>query len=1028
MSEPRIISPLLDGFKLGAPICEHHGITCCPAVRENSNKKYIVKIISVPASQSQLDALLLAGAYKDPADAMEYFRKKGESILEEAEHLKMLSKLEGFLPYDGWQMEPITRHRLGYEIYLVGSYKRSLAKYMAKTALTHLEAVNLGLDLCSALSVCRQSGYIYVDLKPSNIYVSEKKEYRIGDIGFLSLDSLRYASLPEQYYSPYVAPELLDPMTAMNLSADTYAVGMILYQIYNDGQLPFRGNAPEQPLSSPLHADYELSEIIMKAISPDPGQRWLDPKDLGKALASYMQRNSVNDIPITPFIPLDVEPEQIAPVEKKQKRKKAKAVQKEPVREELSDVAVSEDPEPVAASEISSTEALSEENSESAAGDAEISPEVLPEAEPEILAEPEVTSEEELPEESAKEQEPVPVEEESHQEIPEPMPAAADAISEDNTTDDIPQLSEDVARIINKADDLIAYQIPEEVIYPSEPEEDPFAFARDDADEIDDALYQDPQTEDEPEQATPEKKKKTKHFADQTRAKKFRRFLGGLLGTVLLATTCVCGYWFYQNIYLQPVDGMTVTGGQDQITVLIDTSVDESGLVIHCTDAKGNRVTESVKGGKVTFLNLEPSTVYTIEAEISGFHKLVGQTTETFKTESSTQILTFDAIAGSEDGSVKLAFTVEGGEPDFWNILYSADGEEEKCETITSHSTMITGLTVGKVYTFTLDGGKDFDLSGNKQLQYMASKLILAEKITASADDSSDITVQWKTPGDVVVDHWYVRWYDGYGFEDEVTVTDNQVMINGLDPEVSYKLEITASGMTQPARFDLTENPVKISSFTADDSKKTKLHVTWKYDGNEPDGGWILVYTIDGSGSQVVECAKAEADIMPLIPGATYNFTIQTADGRTVFNDTYTHTTVSAETFTDNAVKIEDLTIGLLNTPAEEVWICDELPEDIYTDTFAPGDSASIAIRSASTFYLPGYETKVLYVFRNSYGNVLPELISEETYYWKNIWTAGNPQNGELNIPKLPSAPGDYVLQLFFNGKTVVELDFHIAE
>ena len=182
MSDPNNISPLLDGFKLGAPICEHNGIVCRPAIRENSNKKYIVKIISVPATQSQLDALLLAGAYKDPADAMEYFRKKGERILDEAEHLKVLSKVEGFLPYDGWQMEPITRHRLGYEIYLVGSYKRSLEKYMAKTALTHLEAVNLGLDLCSALSVCRQSGYIYVDLKPSNIYVSEKCNRAMGII------------------------------------------------------------------------------------------------------------------------------------------------------------------------------------------------------------------------------------------------------------------------------------------------------------------------------------------------------------------------------------------------------------------------------------------------------------------------------------------------------------------------------------------------------------------------------------------------------------------------------------------------------------------------------------------------------------------------------------------------------------------------------------------------------------------------------------------------------------------------------
>ena len=74
MSEPKLISPLLDGFAMGNPVSGHDGIRCCPAIKENTDKKYIVKIISIPASQAQMDALLLAGAYRDPADAMEYFR------------------------------------------------------------------------------------------------------------------------------------------------------------------------------------------------------------------------------------------------------------------------------------------------------------------------------------------------------------------------------------------------------------------------------------------------------------------------------------------------------------------------------------------------------------------------------------------------------------------------------------------------------------------------------------------------------------------------------------------------------------------------------------------------------------------------------------------------------------------------------------------------------------------------------------------------------------------------------------------
>lgn len=115
MSEPTLISPLLDGFTMGQPISEHDGVSCCPAIKEDTDKKYIVKIITIPATQTQMDALLLAGAYKDPADAMEYYRMVGEDVQKEAELLKQLSQQEGFLPYEGWQMAPITRKRLGYQ-------------------------------------------------------------------------------------------------------------------------------------------------------------------------------------------------------------------------------------------------------------------------------------------------------------------------------------------------------------------------------------------------------------------------------------------------------------------------------------------------------------------------------------------------------------------------------------------------------------------------------------------------------------------------------------------------------------------------------------------------------------------------------------------------------------------------------------------------------------------------------------------------------------------------------------------------
>ena len=187
MSDIKLVSPLLDGYVMGDPMSSHDGVRCCPAMKENSDEKYIIKIISVPASQKQLDALLLTGAYKDAAAAMEYFKELSDGVVKEAETLQQLAKLEGFLPYDGWQVVPMEDNKLGYNVYLVSSYKQSLEKFLRRNPMTHLGTVNLGLDLCAALAICRRAGYMYVDLKPSNIYLTGEREYRIGDLGFVNL-------------------------------------------------------------------------------------------------------------------------------------------------------------------------------------------------------------------------------------------------------------------------------------------------------------------------------------------------------------------------------------------------------------------------------------------------------------------------------------------------------------------------------------------------------------------------------------------------------------------------------------------------------------------------------------------------------------------------------------------------------------------------------------------------------------------------------------------------------------------------
>ena len=165
-------------------------------MEKGTDDKYIVKIISIPASQVQLDALLLSGAYENEAAAQTYFKELTDGVIEEAQILQRLSQLEGYLSFTDWQVVE-NADQTGFDVYLLSPYKRSLETHFKRNPMTHLGAINLGLDLCAALTACRRSGYLYVDLKPGNVYLSDDQEFRIGDLGFMNLDSLIFLFMAE---------------------------------------------------------------------------------------------------------------------------------------------------------------------------------------------------------------------------------------------------------------------------------------------------------------------------------------------------------------------------------------------------------------------------------------------------------------------------------------------------------------------------------------------------------------------------------------------------------------------------------------------------------------------------------------------------------------------------------------------------------------------------------------------------------------------------------------------------------------
>lgn len=922
MSDPKLISPLLDGFAMGDPISDHGGVRCCPAMREDTGERYIVKIVSIPASQVQLDALLLSGAYENEFQADAYFKDLAAAVEKESLLLSKLSTLEGFVPYQGVQTVKMD-DGVGYEIYLLAPYRRTLDVQMKDEPLTQLAAVNLGLDMCAALAVSRRAGLLYADLKPSNIYRTETHGYCLGDLGFIPLSSLKYASLPDKYRSAYTAPEISDAYAALNDRLDIYALGLTLYQVYNNGELPNWDDDPDAPLPSPMYADYEMASIILKACAVDPKDRWADPAQMGQELVNYMQRNGVDDVPIVPL--------PVAPIEE------------------------TEGPE---------EDFLSEEEN-----DAELAAllAMIPEEEP--------PEDMELPEEVA---------------------------------DETGEPAEDMAEIMAQADDLIEHELPEPVVVP-EPIDVPIPAPIVDELEVLEELEEEPIPEEapaeEPQEATEEEPEEGAASMGYQEPKKdpMRRLIGWGIVALILVISCFGAFHFYDHYYLQTVDALAIQGDQDDLTISITADMDHSLLTVICTDTYGNTLRAPVVDGKAYFSGLTPDSHYQIRLEVSGLHKLTGQTTGTYTTGKETKILNFSAVTGSLDGSVDLSFTVMGPAPEKWSIEYFADGIEPQTVETENTALTVTGLTIGKAYTFRIVPQDGIHFSQEYQIKHTVQKVVIAQDLKPVAYGDGKLTITWNAPVGMGGIDWILRCSDGAGQDIKAETTDTTFTFSGLDPMKDYTVTVQASGMSQSQSIQISAGSVTVTGYDVTVTDALTLQITWPFDGPAPTEGWILTYTVSGGETIEVVCSTNTATLAA-IPGASYHFLVHAAGDVTCFaqpGDYVFQPTAFSYTNGETVFTASDFVLKLHDADGKEM------------ETFIPGGNARVILSLADVKNSFAQTEDSFTVVSITHVGDMVTTSQPDSQKWDGLTSTAQQQ---LTILVLPEEAGTYSVDIYVNG------------
>ena len=574
MADAKTVSPLLDDFSLGSPFSSHNGIICCPAIHAVTKEKFILKQVSVPESQTQVNAMLLTGACADQTAAQSYYEDVTHGLEEEIRLLERLAQTRGFAPFYSHQSTPKANGEVGMDLWVLSPYRTTLSAYARRNAMTHLNAVNLGIDLCAALTLSRKAGYLYQNLKPDNIFVTSQRQFQLGDFGFLPLEDLPYATFPAKYRGPFAAPELFDDFGEMNATIDLYALGMVLYLVYNGGQGPFAESQEGaearrlkgEALPPPAYADYEMAAIILKAAAFRPEDRWQSPEAMGQALVSYMQRNPVNDsviaAPIVTAPTLDAEAAALDA--------RAEAAQPEPEPEPSVEAPGSE-PEPQPA------------------------PSPVPEPQPEPMEpadappSPEV---QEAPE--APVQEEPPVQEEAPDETL-PQEKDQDPEAEVEVTD--PELAEILSRAQVLLDSSAGEAPASTPAVPAQPEQTPA-----------------PTEQVSPPQEAPEAPAEQTQEAGEPAPRRSVKGLIIFLSVLLvLAALAVGAYYYYIRYYCVPIQQLEVVNGTlDSFQIRLATDADPSLLHLTCQDTYGNTYEAPLSDGTATFTGLSPNTQYTV--------------------------------------------------------------------------------------------------------------------------------------------------------------------------------------------------------------------------------------------------------------------------------------------------------------------------------------------------------------------------------------------------------------------------------
>jgi serine/threonine-protein kinase len=152
-----------------------------------------------------------------------------------------------------------------------------------KGALDLGTALDYTCQIANAVEHAHKQGVIHRDLRPANVFVTEKGVLKVGDFGTSRFLEIAAHGTTVIGSPPYMAPEQFEGRAVF--ASDLYSLGVTMYQMLT-GVLPYdtptpadldrlrRGELVVPPRQKQPHIPAVIDRIVMHALAPEVGARY----------------------------------------------------------------------------------------------------------------------------------------------------------------------------------------------------------------------------------------------------------------------------------------------------------------------------------------------------------------------------------------------------------------------------------------------------------------------------------------------------------------------------------------------------------------------------------------------------------------------------------------------------------------------------------------------------------------------------------------------------------------------------------